>query len=449
MTASTLLQRLFSFRPAPATPLAPPGLHHFLREADGAVTRFHLRVERDGSGLLLANASLAARLSPAGVFIARALLAGEAEAEVLKRAGESFRGATPAAMRADIARVKAILENLAAPGDNYPILNLDDAAFSPNPADLIAPLNVDLPLAAPPSGEREALRASPTRASLAPTPEQMTLLIARLWEIGIPHLTVFAPENSDAGHLVRAVERAEDTGLICGVRGRASDLRAGTLLKDLAQAGLDHLNIFYAAAQPEQHDSLFGDGDHAAARDVLQRAQELEVCPVAEVLLVEANLRELDETLAALNALGVTNAAFYALAEIEETADGALSANALPQAAARVEDAANANAVRYIWQPPVRRNPALTLAAQARLGPRCSGDVSVRVEPDGRVIPPRGPARSAGNLLTDPWDVIWNHAEFRRYRERVLAPTHCDACPGLAICAADCPREPASWSEGN
>jgi len=428
MTASTLLQRLFSFRPAPATPLAPPGLHHFLREADGAVTRFHLRVERDGSGLLLANASLAARLSPAGVFIARALLAGEAEAEVLKRAGESFRGATPAAVRADIARVKAILENLAAPGDNSPILNLDDAAFSPNPADLIAPLNVDLPLAAP---------------------EQLTPLIARLWEIGIPHLTLLAPENSDAGHLVRAVERAEDTGLICGVRGRASDLRAGTLLKDLAQAGLDHLNIFYAAAQPERHDPLFGDGDHAAAHDVLQRAQELEVCPVAEVPLVEANLRELDETLAALNALGVTNAAFYALAEIEETSDGALSANALPQAAARVEDAANANDVRYIWQPPVRRNPALTLAAQARLGPRCSGDVSVRVEPDGRVIPPRGPARSAGNLLTDPWDVIWNHAEFRRYRERVLAPTHCDACPGLAICAADCPREPASWSEGN
>lgn len=440
MASPTFFQRLFSFRPPPAAPVTPPGLHHFVREADGAVTRFHLRVERDGSGLLLANASLAARLSPTGVFIARALLNSEPEAEVLRRAGESFRGATPAALRADIARVKAVLENLAAPGDNYPILNLDDAGFMPNPADLIAPLNVDVPLAAPQSGEREALSASPA-------PEQMTPLIARLWEIGIPHLTLVVPEAPNPAALVRAVERAEDTGLICGVRGRASDLRQGMLLKDLAQAGLDHLNIYYASAQPELHDPLFGGGDHAAARDLLQRAQELEVCPVAEVPLVEANLRELDETLAALHVLGVTNAAFFALAEIEETADGSLGANALPQAAARVEDAANANDVRYIWQPPLRRNPALTLAAQARLGPRCSGDVSVRVEPDGRVIPPRGPARSAGNLLTDSWESIWNHAEFRRYRERVLASTRCDVCPGLAICAADCPREPAGWSE--
>lgn len=428
MSSPTLLQRLFSFRPLPSVPLAPPGLHHFMREADGAVTRFHLRVERDGSGLLLANASLAARLSPSGVFIARALLSGEPEAEVLRRAGRSFRGATPAALRNDIARVKAILDNLAAPGDNYPILNLEDAAFSPGLAELIAPLNADVPLA---------------------SPEQMKPLIARLWEVGIPHLTVIAPESPNPEHLVRAVERAEDTGLICGVRGRATDLRLGLLLNDLAQAGVDHLNIFYAAARPDLHDPLFGGGDHAAAQDVFRRALELEVCPVAEVPLVEANVHELDETLAALSALGVTNAAFFALAEIKETADGALGANALPQAAARVEDAANANNVRYIWQPPVRRNPALTLAAQARLGPRCAGDVSVRVEPDGRVIPPRGPARSAGNLLTNSWEAIWNHAEFRRYRERTLAPTHCDVCPGLAICAADCPREPAGWAEGD
>lgn len=425
MTSPTFFQRLFSFRPPPAAPLAPPGLHHFLRQAEGVVTRFHLRVERDGSGLLLANASLAARLSPVGVFIARALLDGEPEAEVLRRAGQSFRGATPAALRKDIAHVKAILDNLAAPGDNYPILNLEDAAFSPTPADLIAPLNADVPLAAP---------------------ETMTPLIARLWEVGIPHLTVIAPESPNPEHLLRAVERAEDTGLICGVRGRASDFHPAPLLKDLAQAGVDHLNIYYAAAQPELHDPLFGGGDHAAARDVLQRALELEVCPVAEVPLVEANVHALDETLAALNVLGVTNAAFYALAEIEETADGALGANALPQAAARVEDAANANNVRYIWQPPVRRNPALTLAAQARLGPRCAGDVSVRLEPDGHIIPPRGPAGSAGNLLTDPWEAIWNHAEFRRYRERLLAPTRCEVCPGLAICAADCPREPAGWA---
>ena len=100
-----------------------------------------------------------------------------------------------------------------------------------------------------------------------------------------------------------------------------------------------------------------------------------------------------------------------------------------------------------MWNPPVQRAPNLPLTNQILNGPRCSGDVAVRVEADGTVIPPRGPYQSAGNVLQDSWDTIWNHEVFRIYRERVEAPTHCDICPGLVICAADCPREPAGWSQ--
>ena len=30
----------------------------------------------------------------------------------------------------------------------------------------------------------------------------------------------------------------------------------------------------------------------------------------------------------------------------------------------------------------------------------------------------------------------------------IVDATHCATCPGLAICAADCPKEPAGWSDG-
>jgi radical SAM protein with 4Fe4S-binding SPASM domain len=103
--------------------------------------------------------------------------------------------------------------------------------------------------------------------------------------------------------------------------------------------------------------------------------------------------------------------------------------------------------VRFIWQPPLERDPARSLAEQVQQGPRCSGDVAVRVEPDGEVIPARGPYRSAGNILTYEWPRIWNDQAFRQYRERVESPTRCDDCPGLAICAADCPRKQAGWAQ--
>jgi radical SAM protein with 4Fe4S-binding SPASM domain len=113
-----------------------------------------------------------------------------------------------------------------------------------------------------------------------------------------------------------------------------------------------------------------------------------------------------------------------------------------------VEELANEMDVRFIWQPPVQRNPALSLAEQVRQGPRSSGDVSVRIEPNGDVIPPRGPYQAAGNILNHEWVRIWNNQAFRSYRERVERPTRCDECPGLAICAADCPRKPEGWAGG-
>ena len=93
------------------------------------------------------------------------------------------------------------------------------------------------------------------------------------------------------------------------------------------------------------------------------------------------------------------------------------------------------------------RDPGIPLSKQVRMGPRCSDDLSIRVESHGDVIPARGPYRSAGNLLTDEWETIWNDDAFLRYRERVERPTRCAECPGLAICAADCPRKPAGWSQ--
>ena len=88
-----------------------------------------------------------------------------------------------------------------------------------------------------------------------------------------------------------------------------------------------------------------------------------------------------------------------------------------------------------------------TLAEQVCRGPRCSGDTAIRVEPDGSVFPARGPFRAAGNLIEDDWESIEQSDVFTSYRQRVESDTHCDQCPGLAICAADCPREPAGWAE--
>jgi radical SAM protein with 4Fe4S-binding SPASM domain len=429
MASSPLLKRLLvPQRPRPAVPVSP-GLHPFHRETDSGLARFHLRVDRDGAGLLLANASAAIRLGPPGVVMALRRLSGRDDASIVREVRSRFTGASKASIRADLARVDALIAELASPRGAYPVLNLDDPALPHHEAELIAPLVADLPVTAL---------------------EQVRPLVERLWRAAIPQVTFVAGDATDPTQLWQAVERAEDTGMVAGVRAPGALLAREGLLERLAEAGLDHVTVYFAAAEPAIHDDLMSAGDHAAALQVFAQARELEICTVAQVPLLERTVPPLGNTFQAMVEAGVRTTAFFAVATPEEQpTDGALPAAALRQVAASVEEAASEVDARYFWQPPVERNANVPLAAQVRAGPRCSGDLAVRVLPDGTVIPPRGPWRDAGNLLSQSWDEIWAHGAFRLYRERVQAPTRCEQCPGLAICAADCPAQPAGWSSGD
>ncbi|MCB8982706.1 MAG: SPASM domain-containing protein [Ardenticatenaceae bacterium] len=430
MDKERLLRWMIPKRHKPPQPIAP-GLYPYAHEEDGALTRFHLRVEPDGQGMLLANATAAARLNPAGVVMVKELLDGVSPDDVLDDVLARFKGASKETIAFDLQRVRSLLSSLASPDDNYPIINFNEIQVNVFESQLLAPLEASVPLAAP---------------------EKMVPILDKMWNVGIPHVTFLAPEQPNAAHLVRAVERAEDLGLIAGVRGRATDLHADNLLLDLAQAGVDHVTVLYAAADAAIHDALCGAGDHALVADLYATIEANEVCPVAEIPLVESTLDILRQTLTRLWDAGVSNFSFFAIVAPEGMSDadraGALTAQAMPQTAAWVEEIAHQADVLFIWQPPVQRDPRLTLAEQVRLGPRCSGDAAVRIEANGDVIPPRGPYLKAGNLLADPWQQIWGNDAFVRYRERVTAPTRCMDCPGLVICEADCPREQSSWAQG-
>ncbi len=426
MSPSNWLKRLFDVqRPEPSPPLEP-GLTHVMQESDdGTITRFHLRVERDGSGMLIANATAAARLTLTGTLIVKGLLDGDDEATILRRLKQNFKGATEATMRADIERVQGLIAQILQPGDTYPVFNLESAPFSAEAAELIAPLEAAVPLA---------------------SPERLVPLLDRLWEVGIPHVTFLAPVAPEGAHLVRAVERAEDLGLIAGVRGRAMDITE--FVPDLAMAGVDHVTLPYAATDGALHDALLGEGDHVAATELFAWLETSGLCAVAEVPLIEPTLDALEPTVISLLEIGADNIIFvaYATADPALSEDEAFVAEAMPQVANRVEEVAHGAQARFIWAPPVARDPDTPLKAQVRLGPRCAGDVAARIEPDGTVVPPRGRYRSAGNLLQDDWDTIWQHEAFRVYRERVEAPSRCDVCPDLLICVAGCPSDPRTWA---
>ena len=427
-----LKQWLKSLLPWLASPLdragIRPGRYHYERETDGVPTRFHLRVDATDAGLLLSNASAAARLRPSGVIIAKGLLEGQGEDGIVELLRKGFRDITPQQAAADVARMRGIIAKLQMPGRNHPILKPTDPSFSPEVTPLELPISADVPLT---------------------DPKRLRPILDRLWDLGIPHVTLVVGEEPDTAALVQLVRRAETLGLIAGIRGRGTDLMRGSLIPDLARAGVDHVDVSYLSADPEVHDAIAGSGDHALAMKALGEVRRAGVCPVAEVALVESTIEGIEVSIKALAAAEIRNVCFYAVAMADgRSSGGAVMAGELIEAARLVEASAEASQMRYLWYPPVRSHLGSSLSRQVRRGPRCSGDSAIRVEPDGSVIPARGPYRVAGNLLTDRWATIHRSEVLRDYRQRVETDTRCADCPGMAICAADCPRETSGWADG-
>jgi radical SAM protein with 4Fe4S-binding SPASM domain len=395
------------------------GVYHFRREAGGKITRFHLRVEEDGSGVLLANAAVAARLSQTGVMIAKSRLEGVAYPVIAKNIKDHFYGATEREIESDVRKITQIIGNLANLEDNYPVFNLDDPFVEP-PRTLIAPFHAQMKVA---------------------SPNQIDPLLQKLWDSGIMHVTFNAGSAGLPDDAVRNVERAEDLGMISGVRALSEWFLQADVFRRIALAGVDSITMPAISVNPEKQDALFGKGSYNAILQCLQECKNWEVTPVLEVPILRDNINELESSMNEYSAKGVKNVLYYAVADDHQTSG--LSGTEIIHAASLVEQIAHRSDARYVWLPAI--SAAGDLKRVLENGPRTAGDSSIRVEPDGNVYAPRGPRVPAGNLTNESWPQIWAKDVFLRYRERVQSPTHCDVCPGLGVCAADCPAAPEGW----
>lgn len=419
-----------------------PALYHFRREANGRYIRYHLRVDPDGPAILIAAASEAILLSPAGAVVAKAILEGKSP-DTIRAA---LRVSNPAEL---IAEVEEALADLGRDDVRYPIFNLVDPAVIGQRLQLVAPFQADV---------------------AATDMDKLPQIIDRLWDAGIPHVRLLLNTNDiDRQGIVAAVLHAEDVGMIAGVQARAEQLASAALLVELAEAGLDYVVLPWGVTA-DFHSIAFGADDYGKLRETVAEIIRWEMTPVLDAAIYPAMEEAFVAALPEVEAWNVRNVEVFAVVDKNGDKNNAASAPgdiddavaaeeaenaqfysppALRQAAGWIEDLADQRRQQVIWSPPVCRQGDESLAMVVRRGPRAGGDVTIRVTASGEVIPPRGPYRSAGNLLTQTWPSIWADAAFDRYRERVELPTRCDQCPGLAICAADCPSEERSWATGD
>ena len=67
--------------------------------------------------------------------------------------------------------------------------------------------------------------------------------------------------------------------------------------------------------------------------------------------------------------------------------------------------------------------------------------INACVGPNGDVYPCQSYFETLGNILTEPWDKIWNSPLAEKLRKREYAEAKCKDCPTLQECGGGCPLE--------
>lgn len=425
-----------------ATPKIEPGLYHFRRERGGQLVRYHLRVEHSGQALLLVAAVEVVRLTQTGAIVALGILENKSESEILSMLGNLLGGEKL------IAEVRKMIAELGLPNKRYPIFNLIDPTGENSPHGLIAPFQADLVL-----GDWDTVR----------------LCLHALWNAGIPHVR-FLPDSNrhwdeEQTHLLcSAIQLAEDIGMIAGVRMNASPLlqcdseSEKTVMDRICELGVDYVVVPWAVAM-HLHERLWGKSDYAAFQPLVQAASGWEVTTVLEAGLTHPSVEFFEEGLDAMRDQGIEYVEVFALAKCPNSSspnapsgtsgDAAFQFQQLRQLAGWIEDLAEARRLQIVWLPPVgisAESMDEVTKKKVRLGPRAGADISIRVESDGRVIPPRGPYKSVGVIHRTPWPEIWNHPSFFRFRQMVNKREYCSECPIMTMCSSHCPADPEGWA---
>jgi MoaA/NifB/PqqE/SkfB family radical SAM enzyme len=400
----------------PFKPLSREVLHYQTPPDAAQQYRLHLRVEGDdfapgaGRGLLVVNAATVLHLNQTATEYARFLIQGTGEEDVARAMARRYRVGRAAA-REDYRRLRDHIVTLATTVDLCPVTYLDMERVEPFSAETSAPYRVDLALtyrvdlagAIDPEARRRVDRELTT--------EEWGRYLNLLWNVGVPHVCFTGGEPTLRDDLVELVSVAEDLGLVTGLLTDGRRLREQAFLDGLLLAGLDHVQITLGSHRPEVHDAIVGrDGAWMEADAGLRNALDGDVYVVVHVVVVPANAGSVAETVAYLAELGVPAVA------LSSPLWGAPEEDRLQLQAAlgEAQDIAHEHGLTLVWDLAAPYSYVNPIEVEVGLRPEQVIRQHLYVEPDGDVLPAQGYNVVLGNLLQDPWEVIWDHPERKK-----------------------------------
>jgi radical SAM protein with 4Fe4S-binding SPASM domain len=417
------------------------GLHHFDYQENGERSRIHLRVDPDGSGLLVVNASRILHLNPTATQMAYMVLQKTPQEVAVKSLSKEYI-VSPEILVNDYAQIANQIGELIKPDGACPIHDLNLEVIPPFSTPPSAPYRMDLALTYRCNNDCAHCYNARPRDYPELTTSQWQQVLDKCWSIGIPHIVFTGGEPTLRDDLPQLIAHAQKNGQITGINTNGRRLSNRQYVDELVDAGLDHVQITLESHDADIHDAMVHTRGAwkqtvAGIRNVL----ETPLYVMTNSTMLRSNFPNLRQTLEFIASLGVPTVGLNALIYSGRglTVQSGLAEAELPPLLDLARKIIAENNQRLIWYTPTQYCNFDPM--QLELGVKgCTAALyNMCIEPNGDVIPCQSYYHSLGNILSTHWEKIWNHDLSLYLREHRYIPEKCNGCSLLSECGGGCP----------
>ena len=360
----------------------PDGLYHL--QADEKPLRVHLRLRKDGTGLLILNASTVLHLNATAAEYAYHYIKGTPPEDAAREIAARYRIARSQALE-DYADFVDRIQTLIETPDLDPVSFLDFERVAPHSADLTAPLRLDCALTYRlPAGTKPDM-APTKRVTRELTTDEWRAILDKAWQAGIPHVTFTGGEPTLREDLPDLIAHAEKLGMVCGLLTDGAALAKKKYLDTLLQTGLDHILLVLHS-------------EDAAVWKAIELIVAADIFLTVHITVNQEIAKDAEQTLEKLSKAGVSN---LSLSASDKKFLGDMLA---------LQNKATSLKLAQRWDLPVPYSDLHPVSVETADDdvPAGAGRAWLYVEPDGDVLPAQGEAdKVMGNLLVDAWEKIY------------------------------------------
>lgn len=377
------IQRLIK----PKEPL-PAGIYHYQSPPDvDEPYRLHLRIERNGQGILIVNASTILHLNQTATEYAYHLINQTPLEDVIDQVHERYL-VNRKEITNDFNEFKENIILLIETPDLDPETYIGFGRTKPYPEELSAPYRLDCALTYRlPEGVDSGF-APTKRVARELTSEEWKLIFQKSWQVGIPHLILTGGEPTLRDDLYQLLEYAESLGQVTGLNTDGVKFQDQSYFDDLLQTGLDHLTLLF-------------DPENELLWKIIPHCLEADIFFSIHLTLTLKNVVSAPVIIRKLSDMGLQH---LSLSASEPTLFSSLG---------NLSDLAAELGLDLIWDLPVPYSAFNPVALELRddaTHPKIN-KAWLYIEPDGDVLPAQGIETKLGNVLEDSWRDIWAKAE--------------------------------------